>query len=240
MKNTFFSRGWKYAILIPIVALAMTITFSAPVRAVASAWIKSIAGFFVEERNESPIKDIPGGEVLLSTPAVSAVVEAVPSTVTHVQPTEYAVPTLSVPDVLKNPPFTFGLPSWIPEGFSLDQNVGISTSGAWVLMNWKNPNMSEIEFLVEKEYTGYTIPAGVDSSEEIALNGTPALLIRGFWDEQHQWNPDRQIAIDWEKDGRHYHLAYTERDEDHYAMQPITSNQDAIIQNLIRMAESIP
>jgi hypothetical protein len=93
--------------------------------------------------------------------------------------------------------------------------------------------------LVEREYTGYNIPAGENSSEEIKINGQPALLVRGFWHAQ-QWDPRRGIAIGWSKDGHFYRLTYYEREPSHNEIVPIEGDMEAKIAVLVRMAESVP
>lgn len=232
MKHPIFKLDRKLAWALPVLVLAMIFAFSQPARAMASQFAKSIAGFFVLEQTVSPLEGQALGESDASTNQAKS--EAVPTA----QITEYVVPTASLPQVLQNPPFDLSLPSWVPAGFTLNQNVGVANSGDWVLLTWESPDASEIELLIEKEYTGYAIPAGVDSSEEISINGSPALLINGFWDAQHQWDTDRKISLDWEKAGHHYHIDYTQRDKNN-VIQPIQSDKEEIKQNLIQMAESI-
>ena len=241
MRSASISFGRKLAWLVPLLALMIALSVSTPVRAMAAAWIKNIAGFFVEECNDSPIAAITISEAATLTP--NDLVVGIPMDTevpTALSPTEYAVSTAPVPDILENPPFPLSLPAWIPDGFVLDQNAGIALSENWVILQWHHPDLSEIVLLVEKEYTGYVLPAGENSSEEIDLNGQPALLIRGCWNGQNQWDMDRQLSLDWEKDGHHYHLGYTQREPEHLEIKPITGDQDLIIQMLIRMAESVP
>lgn len=196
-------------------------TFSGEVRAKVLEWIKDIAGFNVEERSESPLKALEEGQ----SP--------------NLQPTTYAVPTLMLPEGLENSAFPVGLPSWVPEDYVLDEQIAIANSKEWVMLTWSDPSGSEITMLVEREYSGYSIPVGADSGEEIQINGQPALLIRGGWDSQHQWDPQRGMAIYWILDGHHYRLLYAEYDSFHNELRPITADTEAIMQQLIRMAESI-
>lgn len=236
---------WKFALpaLLTVTALAFVLAVSQPVRAGALQWIKTVAGFVVEERSESPLEALSPGE---PSPAETAAANpigpagtAAPAP-TPLEPTVYLVPTLALPDVLENPPFRFGFPTWVPDGYTLDQVAGVAVSKSWVSFTWNNPDRAEIQLLVEQEYNGYAIPAGEDSSQEIQVNGTPALLIRGFWDAGHQWDARRGISLGWVKDGVHYRLSYFERDVAHNEIKPIEGDMEAIILELVKMAESVP
>lgn len=239
--NASWSK-WKFALplLLITVTMAMIFIISEPVRARTLEWIRIVAGFAVEECNESPLAVVAQGQEYQPTTAVATDQTATVTPFPAFEPTIYAVPTLTLSDVLDNPPFQFGFPTWVPVGYTLDQTAGIATSNDWVLFVWNNPDFSEIEMLVEQEYTGYRSPAGENSSEEININGKPALLIRGFWNTQHQWESNRGISLDWEKDGHHYHLNYFEKDANHNEIKPIEGDMESIIQELVKMAESIP
>lgn len=236
---------WKFALstLILLTAFAFTLALSEPIRARTLELIREIAGFRVEERSESPIKSLDQNE---TSPTQAAVIDSVtdPGGVStspmKVEPTVYIIPTVPVTDMIKNLPFQFGLPTWVPNGYILDESVGIATSNNWVSLVWNHPNLSEIELLIEREYSGYNIPAGVNSSEEIHINGAPALLIQGFWDADHQWDPKRGISLDWQKEGHHYRLNYTERGTAHNEIIPIKGEMKKIIEELVKMAESVP
>ncbi len=234
---------WKYALLTLLVISATVFTFSEPVRAKALELIRVVAGFNMKELKESPLKGLGEQDVV----ATQAAAEIIPGLVvtsaptpTVIEPTVYSVPTLVLSDALKNPPFQFGLPTWVPEGFELDPIVGIANSKSWVLLNWSNStNSSEIDMLVEKEYFGYNLPTGENSSEEIIINGQPALLVKGTWDPQGQWDPKREIVIGWIKGGHFYRLTYNERLPVSNEIKPIEGDIEVIIRELIRMAESI-
>ena len=245
MKHTGKQGGvWKFAlpILTLLTTFAFAFAFSESVRAMTLEFVREIAGFTVEERSESPLKTLDQNETT-HTQAVVINPETDPGSVLPStpkgEPTVYTVPTVPVTDMIKNPPFQFGLPTWVPDGYILDESAGIATSNNWVSLVWNNPNLSEIELLIEREYTGYNIPAGENSSEEILINGTPALLIQGFWDTDHQWDPKRGVSLDWQKDGHHYRLNYTERETAHHEIVPIKGNIEKIIEALVKIAESI-
>jgi hypothetical protein len=199
---------WK---LIPVILLAitlMTFTFSGTVRANALAWIRSIAGFNIEEQSVSPLAGIDDSMV-----------------------TVYPVPTLSVPDALKNPPFQFGLPTWVPEGYELDPNIAIANSKSWVMLLWHKPQQYDIELLIEKEAGNLTLKVGENSTEEIKINGQPAVLIRGNWTSSEKWDPHGGLTVGWIKDNHTYRLTIH---------SPLEGDTDAIVSQLVKMAQSIP
>ena len=221
---------WQYALLAILIAAGSLITFYEPVRARVLELIKTVAGFNISEQTSSPMDGITASE--LSATQTSGQLS--------ITPTIYTISTLPLPDALQNPPFQFGMPAWVPEGYTLDENVGIANSNDWVSLIWTNSENSEIEMLVEQKYTGYDIPAGENSSEEIQINGQPALLVRGFWNEQHEWDPQRGISIGWEKEDHFYRLTYSEREPVHNEIKPIEGDMEATLKEMIQMAESIP
>lgn len=219
-------KVWKFALLITLVFAAALMTFSEQVRASTLAWIKSIAGFNVEERSESPLSSLEKeseGETGLASATI------VPSPVVQ----------LSLKEVVANPPFDFGLPTWTPAGYTLGEPA-VSITGNWVMLSWTDEANREITLLVERSYGGYNLPVGEDSSQEITIQGKSALLVRGNWDSQHQWNPKLGIAIYWLRDGHDYRLIYSERETQHNELTVIQADERTITDVLVHMAESIP
>jgi hypothetical protein len=246
MKATFLHGSrWKFALptLILLTAAVLVFAVSEPVRAKTMEFIRVVAGFNVEERSESPLKDLEQNEVSpaqTNTDAQAIIPDNASLAPTVAEPTVYAVLTSPIDELLQDPPFQFSFPTWAPDGFILDETAGIAGSSNWVFFVWNNSDQREIELLIERDYTGYTIPAGENSSEEITINGIPALLINGWWDAQHQWDAKRGISLDWEMNDRHYHLNYTERGPAHNEIVPIQGDMDTITEELLKMAESIP
>jgi hypothetical protein len=224
-----FRWVWKPALLFILVALLLSFSFSGRVRADVVEWIRNIAGFQVQERFVPPVDD-SGEPGALAKPTEE---------MTEASPTVYAVPTRSVEDLLRDMPFTFGLPKDVPEGFELQDNAAFANSKDWVMLVWSKEN-AEIAMLVERTYTGYYLPAGPDSAEEVQVDGAPALLIRGWWDENHLWDPGRRLELHWQKDERYYRLIYTQRSSSHWSIESIPGDIDGIVQELIKMAESVP
>lgn len=216
MKRKQQFRGWKYAFLSMCVMAVLLITLSEPVRAKALEWIRVIAGFTVEETLESPIVTI---DEAIITPE--------------------SIPGVSIADIMQDPPFNFNLPTWIPEGFVMDPQAGIANSKDWVSISWTNAGLSEIQLMVEREYTGYSIPAGEGSSEPVEIDGTPALLVRGAWNTSHAWDMSLGITIAWEEDGHFYRLIYSEHEPVHNELKSIERNGEELVNELTQMAESI-
>lgn len=216
--KTSFSFAWKVAIAVMFL-LGLTLTFSGSARAAVMDWIKNIAGFNVAETRVSPLQNL--GEN-----------EPVATTIVQVTPTVFPVATQSVPETLANMPFAFSLPAYVPEGYKLSDDVGIANSKAWVALRWEKADGSEIQMLVQQEYTGFNIPAGVDSAEEIQVNGQKALLIRGWWDENHVWDKTKKVLqVHWIKEQRYYMLEFWN--------MPTDSDLETLRQTLVKMAESV-
>ena len=225
-------KTWKFALLFIVVFSAAILTFSGHVRASALAWIRTLAGFSVEERVESPLAQFEEGNTQLpdegQSDAMSSTLTIVPSPVTE----------RSLEKIIADPPFEFSLPGWTPAGYALGEPA-VSTSGSWVMLTWSNDDNHEITLLVEDTYTGYNLPVGDGSVEEIDLQGISAVLVRGNWDSSHQWNPDLGIAIYWLQDGHDYRLIYAEREALQNEITPLQTDEKVVVEQLVRMAESI-
>mgnify|MGYP000848870710 FL=1 len=216
-KKTIQFSVWQVALSALLITTILLLVFSAPVRAKAIELIRSVAGFNIREQGQDPVMQIT------DQPGFS--------------PTSYPHQELEVPDLLKSSPFEIAFPTWVPEGYILDQTIALPESGDWMLIRWENPDLSSIGLMVEKEYNGWNIPAGEGSTEEISINGQPAFLIRGAWDSDHQWDPDRKIEIGWEQNGRFYRLSFTQTEPVRHEMADL-ENVDEKIDILIKMAES--
>lgn len=193
-------------------ALVMLFVFSSEVRAGVLNWVKSIGGLNIEERTESPFKDIDETQV-----------------------TVYPVTVESSAGLLQHPPFDFAFPDYVPEGYELREDAGVS--GSWVSFHWENEDNTGISLLVEKGYNGFNIPAGVDSAQAVQINGEEGVLIVGAWNVDHLWDPERGVSIYWLKEGLRYALSYRSRSAENGTIQPI-EDVDRAVDVLLRMAES--
>lgn len=228
---------WKFALTIILMLFGFVLAAPTDVRAQVIQWIKVVAGFQLEERGESPI--LNGGEQItpIMTKESNATLADLASPVSAT-PTVAVYPTTAPQTILSNPPFAFGLPKYIPDGFILMDNGAIAKSNSWVSFAWSSQN-AEIEMLVEQRYTDYPLPTGIDSAEEIQVNGQPALLIRGWWDENHNWDPTRGLALHWKIGDIHYRLIYYQRSPVNWEIEPISGDADQVLKDLINMAESV-
>ncbi|HBO34058.1 MAG TPA: hypothetical protein DD636_04875 [Anaerolineaceae bacterium] len=215
---------WNYALISIVIIFLLLFTFSDDVRAFADRIIQNVAGFFVEERTNSPMDEIEQ-----TTPGVG-------SGAPFSEITEVFIPAISLEDLVANPPFQFELPSYLPEGFEL-QRDDIAKSGDWVSIVWEKQN-AEIVMLVEQSCP--VLPVGPDSTEEIVINGNSALLIRGWWGENHVWDPTRGLEIHWNKSNLHYRLIYSQRTIANRTIEPISGDIDQLVKELIQIAESVP
>jgi hypothetical protein len=236
--------SWGMTLLAFLLISSALLVFSSEVRADVVNWIQSIAGFQVEHRDTPP--SIGQGEMPSSlngqndnhdnTPAADASPTA---TITKAAPTEYFVPTIAPETLLQNMPFEFELPRYVPEGFVLNDSAAFANSSDWVLLMWSKNN-AEITMLVERRYTGYYLPAGPDNAEEVQVNRQPALLIRGWWNSEHNWDLTRKLELHWQHNDRYYRLIYTQRSVTRWEIEPISTDIQSVMDDLIRMAESIP
>lgn len=237
-------RSWGMAFLTILLFFSFLFIFPNEVRANVMNWIQSVAGFQVEHLDTPPT--IGEGEVLNSSNDQKAdhnnlpVTDSTPTaTVMQVTPTVYVVPTVSSETLLQNLPFAFELPRFVPEGFVLNDSAAFANSSDWVLLTWNKTN-AEVALLVERTYTGYYLPAGPEKAEEVQVNEQPALLIRGWWDPEQNWDPIRKVELHWQHNERYYRLIYTQRSKTRWEIEPITSDIQNVVEDLIRMAESIP
>ncbi len=233
-----FSWVWRFATVM-VLLVAMLFALSTGVRASVLEWIKMVAGFNVEERAESPLKGLDEEPILSAgntpVPTLNSTAQMIPEAIS---PTIYPVTTAPLTQMMQHPPFEFGWPQYIPEGYVLSDNAGEAQSENWVLISWGNRDGAEIEMLAEKSYSGYNIPAGIDSTQEVQVNGKPALLIFGFWGENHTWNPKLSVALHWQNDDIHYTLTFWSRSKTNGVIQPI-ENTETVADELVKMAESI-
>ena len=236
--------SWGLTLLSFLLVFSALMMFSGEVRADVVRWLQNVAGFQVEHQNTPPI--IGQGEEIYSPnnqeidrTSVSTFESKSTVTPLPITPTTYIVPTVAPEILLQNMPFDFDLPRFVSEGFVLNDSAAFANSSNWVLLTWSKTN-DEVTMLVERTYTGYYLPAGPDNAEEVNVNGQPALLIRGWWDPDHNWDPTRKLELHWQHKERYYRLIYTQRSMSRWEIEPISTDIQSVMNDLIRMAESIP
>jgi len=116
-------------------------------------------------------------------------------------------------------PFPIKLPSWAPEGFSLQEEEvwlydtttlpGYNPDDPYplrVTLSWANPNTTPwgvIFFSIDYPVT-VRAEVGPGSVEEVDINGKPAALIHGGWFEG-EWQ-DIIVSLEWTEDLTAYEL----------------------------------
>lgn len=216
-----------------LVSFGIIYSSSGIVQAEVDRIIRNIAGFFVEERTESPVDE--------SIQILPVTIDQVPTM--EIQPTftpfSVEIPVLAASDVIQNPPFDFVLPTYVPQGFELSTDAAVAISKEWVMVDWEDGKQTEIEMLVERSYSGYNLQVGVESVEEINVNGQPALLVRGGWNGNRVWQADYGMEVHWQTDGRYYRLIWRQHITEGNEVTAITGDLESIKNELIRMAESV-
>jgi len=211
----FKKHLFQYSLAGLLIAVVLLITISAPVRANVANWIKQIAGFNVSESTESPL----------------AKVTEMPSMITVLTP-------LPISEI-KNAPFSFAMPQYLPSGFVLSQDFAIAQSKQWVLLHWSGNQVYEISMLVEIYNKALVLSAAQNSAVETTVNGEPALLIRGSWTPDSVWNENRELELEWLKDGLRYDLRYY-RTGDQGVIVPFDDSEVSTrLNELMQIAESI-
>jgi hypothetical protein len=221
-----------YILAALLVCFGVLYSINGDIRAALDQAFQTVAGFLVEERTVSPV--IGDENPVPVTAAQIPTMEAQPT----FTPYMVEIPSQAVKDVIQNPPFDFSLPAYVPDGFTLQSDAATAISKEWVMLGWGDQQHAEIEMLVEREYTGYALPVGVDSTEEIQVNGTPAILVKGGWNGEHVWQADYGMEIHWQVDGHYYRLIWNQRTPERNEITAITTDPDVVRSELIRMAES--
>ena len=210
--------NWKLVLAAFLVAIAGIFSFSSGARVFAGKLIDEIAGFFIDERTESPWADLVDEDGVLDVSNATVVI----------------ITPVAVDSILENPPFEFSMPEYVPEGFEIRADKAAEAlSGTWISIPYRgngDTRSKEITFMAE---TGTpTLSIGLNASEEITINNQPALLVRGDWsrDGSHTWDYDLGWTIYWTIDKTNYRLILRSIDKDLL---------DDYLVELIKMAESV-
>jgi hypothetical protein len=207
---------WQHVLIALVLVLAMIFGLSPKARALAGVVFQEIAGFFVKEQTENPLKEYFDEDGVLEHPD---------ATVVH-------IPSITVDEILADPPFEFSLPEYIPEGFELeDDRAAVALSKTWLNIPYQGRGIGEINFMAETVTPELSI--GVEAAEEISINDQPAMLVRGDWsrDGSHTWDYDLGCSLYWTVGSTNYRIIFDPRKND--------VNIDRLLPELIRMAESV-
>ena len=125
-------------------------------------------------------------------------------------------------------PYSISLPTWIPDGLKMGTSVRISYfpgAGPQVTITWygSDPNVGNIDLTIYAQRIDWLVET--DDVQEVEVNGQPAALVVGGWDaDSGQWNRESARMLNWMKGDEMYQL----------------HSPGATVEDLIRMAESIP
>ena len=134
--------------------------------------------------------------------------------------------TMSLAEARATVPYTFGVPSWVPDGFELVEVYVSQFPGGvtpvTIVWHRTTPELVGVIILfVGQDMADWRVGPG--SVEEVQINGQPAGLVRGAYNaDTNQWDADSGIALMWTKGDVTYHLS------------------GVSVEDLIRVAESIP
>ncbi len=204
----------RYVLATLVITLVLVFTISAPVRANVVNWVRQISGFNVAESTESPL----------------AAITEMQETVTWITPR----PITEITDA----PFAFSMPQFPPEGFILSQNFAVANSKTWVNFEWTKENY-EISMLVEIYNSHLVVPAAKESASQTTVNGQKALLIRGGWTSDSQWNDNRGLELQWLTGDLRYDLRYNKTGARGEIVPFDDSEVQSRLNELMKMAESI-
>lgn len=129
-------------------------------------------------------------------------------------------------------PFPFGLPQYVPEGWTMDGQIGINHLRAEasddILVRWTRPDHPHI-FMSVYPLSGEPAETliGANSYREIAINGRPAVIVQGGWDsDTREWGHPDVTTVLWTVGELQYTLW--------------SAGADVPEAELVRMAESVP
>jgi hypothetical protein len=186
----------KIAALLVIVVIAGAAI--SPVRAFISSLITQIAGQTFVVTNDYPGDVVPGNEETIY-PDV-----------------------MSLQEALTVFPYTIHLPTYMPSGYKLNDNVRVyigETAGPFantIVIDWKSiGKLSYILRINDQNGRNQEVIAPESATEEVMLDDKhSAVLIRGGWDNDTQsWNIDHGLRIKWLMDNLTYDLMGSDKDQ---------------------------
>ena len=219
-----------------------------PERKERRAWLMSLSRWLAPQRLALSLAAIVAalGLFLAASPVARAqlagvlrVVGGVPFNEVEPQPGEAGsgdeastVPsqTLSLAEAQASLPFALAVPAWTPGGYTLQDEVVVTSFAEGTLTFARVVWYSEMGQVIDlrAEYPGgVTWEVGPDSLEEVTVNGASAAVLHGMWNaDTNEWVRSSAITLSWRRGDVTYHLS--------------SSDGSTSAQVLIQMAESIP
>lgn len=136
--------------------------------------------------------------------------------------------TLPLEEAQARLPYSISLPAWVPDGFKMGTVAQIAYfpgAGPQVTITWygSDPNVGNIDLTIYAQRIDWLVET--EDVQEVEVNGEPAALVVGGWDaDSGQWNDSAGRMLNWMKGNEMYQL----------------HSMGAAVEDLIRMAESIP
>ena len=108
-------------------------------------------------------------------------------------------------------PFAFGIPTEIPDGLVMDEQVRVNDlgGGPFVEVQWTDPGIVGVAFSLtarqDPDLSSWLV--GLDSYREIEIGGEPAALVTGGWDaDSREWAWLERTMLIWTVNGVQYTL----------------------------------
>ncbi len=188
-----------------LLVLTLTLAVSPAVRAQVQDWVGQVGGVFFTATG-----DYPGGDEPVT-----------------IAPSE----KMGLEDARAIVPFTFDLPAWVPEGYVLEETVTFvhfEDGVERIFIQWRAPQkaLMELEIVnLPPEKSNWLV--GLESIEEVKVDGEPAAFVRGGWNaDTKQWENRGQLQLHVAHNGQTYIFS--------------TMETSISVDDLIRMAESLP
>ena len=188
-----------------LLVLTLTLVVSPAARAQVQDWVGQVGGVLFTATG-----DYPGGDEPVT-----------------IAPSE----KMSLEDARAILPFTIDLPTWVPEGYVLEETVTFvhfEDGVERIFIQWRAPQKALLELEIENlppEESKWLV--GQESIEEVLVDGEPAALVRGGWHaDTKQWENPEILHLYIPHKGQTYIFSSMEK--------------DIPVDELIRMAESLP
>lgn len=198
-------RPVALAAIIFLLVLTLTLVVSPAARAQVQDWVGQVGGVLFTATG-----DYPGGDEPVT-----------------IAPNE----KMSLEDARAILPFTIDLPAWVPEGYMLEETVTFvhfEDGVERIFFQWRTSKKAHLELEIEDrppEESNWLV--GLESIEEVLVNGEPAALVRGGWHaDTKQWDNPEILHLYVPHKGQTYIFNSMEK--------------DISVEELIRMAESLP
>jgi hypothetical protein len=165
-----------------------------------------------------------GGMILFEQDETASQATALPESQVTIVPQEI----LSLENAQAKLPYSIKLPAWVPDGFAMGSSVRIDYfpgAGPQVTITYygSDPDVGNIDLTIYAQKIDWQVET--EDIQEVDVNGQPAALVNGSWDiDSNRWNREAARMLNWMKGKEMYQL----------------HSVGAAVEDLIRMAESIP